>query len=106
MIANLRCPLSDTFVGRQIDALLHGQPRVCYDFAGGEAATGISIARRWAYLPDFLRRLRVRAAFFADATRAAMGREAAARPPLRPPFFAVSLWVRFPRPDPPGLFPP
>src|SRR5687767_11017016 len=46
-----------------------------------------SIRRR--YLPA--RALRVRAAFFAEAERAAAGRAAAAAPPFLPPFLAGPL---------------
>src|SRR5205814_6963818 len=47
-----------------------------------------------------LRRLRVLAAFLAEADRAATGRAAEAAPPFRPPFFAGAGLVRLPRPDP------
>jgi hypothetical protein len=38
-------------------------------------------------------RLRVRAAFLAEAERSANERDAAAAPPLRPPFFAGALLI-------------
>jgi hypothetical protein len=50
-------------------------------------------------------RLRVAAAFRADAERAALLRLAEARPPFRPPFFAGPLLVLRPRPEP-DLRPP
>src|SRR5665213_423948 len=50
-------------------------------------------------------RARVRAAFFAEAERAAAGRAAAFAPPIRPPFFAGALLVGLPTPDP-DFFPP
>jgi hypothetical protein len=49
---------------------------------------------------------RVRAAFFAETERTALGREAAAFPPSLPPFLAGLLLTVFPRPEPPGFFPP
>src|SRR5690606_10073626 len=52
------------------------------------------------------RRLRVAAAFLAEAERAAAGRLAAAAPPLRPPFLAASFVSFRPRPDPDLLPPP
>ncbi|HKT58617.1 MAG TPA: hypothetical protein VJQ46_01125 [Gemmatimonadales bacterium] len=51
-------------------------------------------------------RLRVAAAFRADADRAALLRRAEARPPSRPPFFAGLLLVLRPRPEPDFLPPP
>ena len=51
-------------------------------------------------------RFRVSAAFFAEADRSALGRAAAAAPPLRPPFFAASLVSGLPRPEPDLLPPP
>jgi len=45
-------------------------------------------------------RLRVAAAFRADADRADFDRAAEARPPLRPPFRAGAVLVFLPRPDP------
>jgi hypothetical protein len=45
-------------------------------------------------------RLRVAAAFRADAERADLGRDAEARPPARPPFRAGPLFVFLPRPEP------
>jgi hypothetical protein len=45
-------------------------------------------------------RLRVAAAFRADAERADLDRDAAARPPLRPPFRAGAAFVFLPRPEP------
>jgi hypothetical protein len=45
-------------------------------------------------------RLRVAAAFRADAERADLGRDADARPPARPPFRAGAVFVFFPRPEP------
>jgi hypothetical protein len=50
-------------------------------------------------------RLRVAAAFFAAALLAAAGRALDAAPPLRPPFFAGSLFTGLPTPDP-DFFPP
>jgi hypothetical protein len=44
--------------------------------------------------------LRVAAAFRAEADRADFGRDADARPPIRPPFRAGALFVLFPRPAP------
>ena len=44
--------------------------------------------------PRPLFRLRVLAAFFADADRSAAEREAAAAPPIRPPFFAGYIVIR------------
>jgi hypothetical protein len=52
------------------------------------------------------RRLRVAAAFFADAERAAAGPEAAAFPPSRPPVRRGMPVVCFPLPEPPGFLPP
>lgn len=46
----------------------------------------------YEYAPAFLRRARVRAAFFADAERSAEVREADACPPLWPPFFDGPLF--------------
>jgi hypothetical protein len=53
---------------------------------------------RDADLPAF--RLRVAAAFRADAERADLDRDADARPPARPPFRAGAVFVFFPRPEP------
>ncbi|WP_437570610.1 hypothetical protein [Sorangium sp. So ce542] len=50
-------------------------------------------------------RLRVAAAFFAAALRAEAGRAFEAAPPLRPPFFAGSLFTGLPTPEP-DFFPP
>ena len=68
---------------------------------------------RPARLPlDFFRepppalRFRVAAALRADADRADLGLEAAARPPALPPFFAGPLLILRPRPDPDFLPPP
>jgi hypothetical protein len=58
------------------------------------------------FLPLEAFRLRVRAAFFAEAERAAFGLEAAALPPFRPPLRAGSLFIGLPRPEPPGSLPP
>ena len=58
---------------------------------------------------DFCRaalRLRVCAAFCADAIRCLAGRLAAALPPIRPPFSAGSLLIGLPCPEPPGRLPP
>ncbi|HET9726665.1 MAG TPA: hypothetical protein VFP28_07090 [Gemmatimonadales bacterium] len=52
------------------------------------------------------RRFRVAAALRADADRAALLRDAEARPPARPPFFAGPLLVFRPRPEPDFLPPP
>lgn len=52
------------------------------------------------------RRLRVAAAFRADAERADFGRDADARPPARPPFLVGALFVLRPRPEPDFLPPP
>src|SRR5262245_15118398 len=52
------------------------------------------------------RRLRVWAAFFAEAERSANERPAEASPPLWPPFFAGAVLVFLPRPDPLFLPPP
>jgi hypothetical protein len=57
-------------------------------------------------LEPALLRLRVAAAFFAEAERCAVGREPAAAPPLRPPFLAGSLFTVLPRPEPLFLPPP
>ena len=43
---------------------------------------------------------------FADRTRAAFGRAAAAFPPSLPPFFAGALFISFPTPEPPAFLPP
>src|SRR5262249_26963402 len=51
-------------------------------------------------------RLRVRAAFFAEAERSALDREAEAVPPSLPPFFAGALLAVLPRPEPPAFLPP
>src|SRR5205085_10484300 len=51
-------------------------------------------------------RFRVAAAFFADATRAALGRAAAALPPRRPPFLLETCVSFTPRPLPDLLPPP
>jgi hypothetical protein len=45
-------------------------------------------------------RLRVAAAFRAEAERADLDRDADARPPARPPFRAGAVFVFFPRPAP------
>jgi hypothetical protein len=50
-------------------------------------------------------RFLVAAAFFAAALFAAAGRALEAAPPLRPPFFAGSLFTSLPRPEP-DFFPP
>src|SRR5215813_13795312 len=52
------------------------------------------------------RRLRVWAAFFAEAERSANERAAEAAPPLWPPFFAGAVLIFLPRPDPLFLPPP
>jgi hypothetical protein len=52
------------------------------------------------------RRLRVAAAFRADAERADLERDAEARPPARPPFRDELVLVFFPRPEPRFLPPP
>ena len=52
------------------------------------------------------RRLRVAAAFLADAERAKAGREAELLPPSLPPLWAAGFPVDLPRPDPPGFLPP
>jgi hypothetical protein len=52
------------------------------------------------------RRFRVAAAFRADADRAALGREADARPPFFPPFREGARFGFFPRPEPLFLPPP
>jgi hypothetical protein len=52
------------------------------------------------------RRLRVWAAFFAEAERSANERAAEAAPPLWPPFFAGAVLTFLPRPDPLCLPPP
>jgi hypothetical protein len=59
--------------------------------------------REELFLPAL--RLRVAAAFRAEAERADFGREAEAFPPFRPPLRAGAVEVRFPRPDP-LFFPP
>jgi hypothetical protein len=51
-------------------------------------------------------RLRVAAAFLAEADRLAGDRAAAAAPPIRPPLCAAGWPVDLPRPDPPTRFPP
>ena len=56
-------------------------------------------------LPPVDFRLRVAAAFLAEAERADLGREAEARPPARPPFREELLLVFLPRPEP-LFFPP
>src|SRR5690606_12472958 len=55
---------------------------------------------------DFARRLRVCAAFRAEACRSALGRAALFFPPMRPPFFAGEVSTFFPRPEPDFLPPP
>src|SRR5262245_4124345 len=52
------------------------------------------------------RALRVRAAFRADAERAAFGRRADARPPSFPPLRFGEWSSGFPYPPPPGFSPP
>jgi hypothetical protein len=52
------------------------------------------------------RRLRVAAAFLADAERADFGREADARPPSFPPFLDEVFLTALPRPEPLFLPPP
>jgi hypothetical protein len=56
--------------------------------------------------PPPARRLRVAAAFRAEAERADLLRFAEARPPSRPPFLAGPLLVFRPRPEPDFLPPP
>lgn len=51
-------------------------------------------------------RLRVCAAFLAEAERAAAGRAAEAALPFLPPFFAGALLTALPRPEPLCLPPP
>jgi hypothetical protein len=64
------------------------------------------IASFWCQVPALdLFRLRVAAAFFADADRSAAGREAEAAPPIRPPFLLDTLLSGTSRPLP-DLFPP
>ncbi len=60
----------------------------------GENASRVALfAGRHQRLAAAARRLRVWAAFFAEAERAANVRDAAAAPPLWPPFFAGALWI-------------
>jgi hypothetical protein len=64
-------------------------------------------ADRGADFPDQRFRLaRVRAAFRAEADRAATERDADAWPPMRPPFRAGALFNGLPSPDPPLRPPP
>lgn len=51
-------------------------------------------------------RLRVAAAFLADALRSAAERLAEAWPPFSPPLWAAGCPVCLPRPEPPGFLPP
>src|SRR5690606_30382459 len=69
------------------------------------SAAGIGRAQCAAARCSWLR-LRVRAAFLADAERSAALRLAEARPPIRPPFFEDSLVSFLPRPEPDLLPPP
>ena len=54
----------------------------------------------------FFFRARVSAAFLAEADLADADREAEALLPIFPPFLAGAVFILFPRPDPPGFFPP
>lgn len=61
-------------------------------FFGEAAEVPADLRAAGAAAADPLRAVRVSAAFFADAERAAAGRAAAASPPFLPPFFAGSLF--------------
>src|SRR5437667_11957761 len=71
----------------------------------GEAIKLKLLRRCWPLLQAVLC-ARVLAAFFAEALRAAAGRDAEAAPPFRPPFLAGALLTALPLPAPLFLPPP